>query len=60
MMNKMLPLNMNTGLANDCWHVYRLAPLMTEEHNKPWFMERFIELELGFSLGDPIDQFRCF
>jgi hypothetical protein len=56
-MRKILPLHLSTGITNDCWHVYRLAPLMTKEHFKPWFMERFIELEMGFSLGAPIDQF---
>ncbi|SDL69788.1 hypothetical protein [Paenibacillus jilunlii] len=56
-MRKMLPLHLSTGITHDCWHVYRLAPLMTEERLKPWFMERFIELEMGFSLGAPIDQF---
>jgi len=56
-MQKILPVNLNTGLTTDCWHFMKLAPLLADDRYIPWFVERFIELEMGICEGDPIQDF---
>ncbi|CAM4456523.1 hypothetical protein FHS16_004279 [Paenibacillus endophyticus] len=56
-MQKILPINLNTGLTTDCWHFMKLAPLLADDRYVPWFVERFIELEMGIWEGDPIQDF---
>ncbi|WP_159881533.1 hypothetical protein [Paenibacillus puerhi] len=56
-MKKLLPINLDTGITTDCWHFMKLAPILSDERFTPWYIERFIELEMGIKEGDPLGDF---
>lgn len=56
-MKKKLPIKLNPGNTTDCFIVYLLTILMTDERYLPWYVERFIELEMGIFKGKPVHDF---
>ncbi|OAS21833.1 hypothetical protein [Paenibacillus oryzisoli] len=56
-MKRILPVYLDTGLTTDCFHFMKLAPLFGDERFHPWYMERFIELEMGMRDGESIEDF---
>jgi hypothetical protein len=45
-MEKMLPLNLNVNMNINCFDVYRLSIILSNTKSIPWFIERFINLQV--------------
>lgn len=40
-MQKVLPVTINTGFTTECWTFLRLAAILSDRKNIPWFVENF-------------------
>ncbi len=40
-MQKKLPITINTGFTTECWTFLRLAAILSDSKNIPWFIENF-------------------
>jgi hypothetical protein len=44
---KILPVNLEHGITNPCWNYVRLCAIMSDEKYLPWFVERFININIS-------------
>lgn len=45
-MRKILPLNVDVGITTECWTLYRLSAILTNNKYYSWYYERFINLTM--------------
>lgn len=65
-MEKELPINLNTGITDECWTFYRLAVVLSDKRYLPWYIEKFNNyfinerFNLLFETGDSIGGNLCY